>query len=77
MNGHGVGRDQSGTEAACAEAEGRKTGAALGLPSSGFGSGGSGNKQGLYGGFGGALALSSASGMTKPEGNLCEVSGVA
>jgi len=27
----------------------------------------------LYGGFGGALALSSASGMTKLEGNLCVV----
>ncbi len=34
---------------------------------------GSGKKQGLCGGFGGALALSSASGMTKPEGNRCVV----
>jgi len=44
--GHGVGRDGSGTEAACAEAEGRKTGAALGLPSSGFGSYGNGKSKG-------------------------------
>ena len=48
----------------------RRRGVEQALSSAGAGSG---KKQGLYGGFGGALALSSASGMTKPEGNRCVV----
>jgi hypothetical protein len=50
----------------------RRRGVEQALSSAGAGSG---KKQGLNGGFGGALALSSASGMTKLEGNRCDVQG--